>query len=76
MASARATPFLLAAAAAAAAGTPAVLASRNGLPDFSGEFMGQVLSYKKAAVVEKVKEVGKEIKKDVSIVASSVGGKA
>ena len=45
----------LALAATACAAAPAVLASRNGLPDFDSQFGGQVLSYKRAAVKE-VKE--------------------
>lgn len=39
----------------AAAATPAALATRSGLPDFDSEFMGQVLSYKRAQAKE-VKE--------------------
>ena len=39
-----------------AAGKPPV-----GLLDFDGEFMGQVLSYKRAAVVEKVRGIGKDV---------------
>lgn len=47
----------LALAATACAATPAVLATRNGVPDFDSQFMGQVLSYKRASVAVKEKVV-------------------
>ena len=52
----------LAIAATACAAAPALLASRNGLPDFDSQFGGQVLSYKRAAVKEVKEKVVEGVK--------------